>query len=78
MPPPRQVKPLNRRAEPLLVEPHQLSRIALENALTDLCLAVDGVAGFAELADLDLSRYALAALGCGDEASQAEEMPWRR
>ena len=70
-PPPRQVKPLNRRA--LLVEPHRLSRIALENALTDLGMAVDGVAGFAELADPDLSRYALAALGCGDEASQVEE-----
>ena len=67
-PPPRQVKPLNRRV--LLIEPHNLSRIALENALTDLGLAVDEATG---LASSDLSRYALVALGCSDEERRVEE-----
>ena len=61
----RQTPPLNRRG--LLIERHNLSRIAMRNTFTDLGLAIDDLAGESELATTDLSRYALAAVGSGDD-----------
>ena len=61
-PPQRHMPPLNRRA--LLIEPHELSRIALYNTLTDMGLAVDTAAEFLDLEATDLTRYAMVALGC--------------
>ena len=63
--PTRATPPLNRRG--LLIEQHSLSRIALRNALTDMGLAVDDIARFSELNDIDMSRFALVAVGCNDE-----------
>jgi len=67
----RHASPLNRRG--LLVDPHELSRIALRNSLTDLGLAVDELARYKDLKGADLSRYALVALGCGADQSELEE-----
>ena len=76
-PPVRHTQPLNRRC--LLVEQHELSRIALDNALTDMGLAVDPVARLDELDQHDLSRYALVAIGCSDdERVVAECLEWIR
>ncbi|MGB5200292.1 MAG: response regulator [Sedimenticolaceae bacterium] len=67
-PAPRYAQPLNKRC--LLVEGHAQSRIALHNALTSIGLAADDRADLAELVDLDMSRYALVAVGCaGDDAA---------
>jgi len=70
-PPLRHVPALNRRC--LLVEPHELSRVALRNALTDIGLAVDDFAEFDPLQELDMSRYALVAVGCSDQESTVED-----
>jgi len=61
-PPQRHTPPLNRRG--LLVEPHELSRIALRNAFTDMGLAIDDYAHISRLEDVDMSRYVLIAIGC--------------
>ena len=63
--------PLNRRG--LLVEPHLLSRTALRYALTDMGLAVDELAQYADLGSTDLSAYALIIFGCSDEATALDE-----
>ena len=63
--------PLNRRG--LLVEPHQLSRIALRNALTDMGLAVDEYARYADLGSVDFSAYALIIFGCSDVATALDD-----
>ena len=60
--PPRLVPPLKRRG--ILIEPHNLARIAMRNALTDMGLAVDDFARESEIADIDMSRYSLIAVGC--------------
>jgi two-component system sensor histidine kinase BarA len=70
-PPMRHTPPLNRRG--LLIEPHELSRIALRNALNDMGLAVDDSADYSDLDSVDLSRYALVALACNDEDAMVEE-----
>ena len=70
-PPIRQTPPLNRRG--LLIDPHELSRIALRNAFNDMGLAVDDFAHYADLDNVDLSRYALVALGCSDQDAMVEE-----
>jgi len=70
-PPMRQPPPLNRRG--LLIDPHELSRIALRNAFNDMGLAVDDFAHYSDLDRVDLSRYALVAFGCSDEDTAVEE-----
>jgi len=67
----RPALPLNRRG--LLVDPHELSRIALRNSLTDMGLAVDELAQYADLSSADLSSYALVALGCSADKSELEK-----
>ncbi len=69
-PPARQTAPLNRRA--MLIDPHELSRIALRNALNEMGLAVDERVELAYPAEADFSRYALAIIGCSDQDSQVE------
>jgi len=70
-PPLRHVPALNRRC--VLVEPHELSRIAIRNALTDIGLAVDDFADFDALREFDMSRYALVAVGCSDSESAVKD-----
>jgi two-component system sensor histidine kinase BarA len=70
-PPHRSMPPLNRRG--LLIEPHELSRISLRNALADMGLAVDDYADFDEIKDSDMSRYALVAVGCNDDPARVDE-----
>ena len=70
-PPDRHAPPLNRRG--LLVDPHELSRIALRNSLTDMGLAVDELGQYADLSGADLSSYALVALGCSADQSELEK-----
>jgi len=70
-PPLRHVPALNRRC--LLVEPHELSRIALRNALIDIGLAVEDFADFDLPPELDMTRYALVAVGCSGRESAVED-----
>jgi two-component system sensor histidine kinase BarA len=70
--PARQAPPLNKRG--LLVEPHELSRMALKNAFTDMGLALDSLAGFDDLHEVDLTRYDLLIVASGaaeDDMTQA-------
>ncbi len=76
-PPIRHAPPLNRRG--LLIDGHDLSRIALRNALTDMGLAVDDHANLPEPTDADFTRYALIAVGCNEEESVvADRLHWIR
>jgi two-component system sensor histidine kinase BarA len=61
----RLVPPLNRRG--LLIDQHNLSRIALQNALTDMGLAVDELPRFDAADTAEMSRYDLLIAGCSDE-----------
>lgn len=70
-PPQRHSPPLNRRG--LLLERHNLSRIALRNALADLGLAVDDIARENEIDSVDMSRYALIVIGCTDDERDVRE-----
>ena len=70
-PPVRHSPPLNRRG--LLIDAHELSRISLRNALTDMGLAVDDFARFSQLGEADISRYALIALGCPNDEVAVEQ-----
>ena len=67
----RRIPPLNRRG--LLIERHELSRIALRNMLAGMGLAVDDYARFSDFQHGDLSSYALLIVGCSDEAALVEE-----
>ncbi|MCB1790592.1 MAG: response regulator [Gammaproteobacteria bacterium] len=67
----RHSPPLNRRG--LLIERHNLSRISVRNALNDLGLAVDDISREAEIADLDMTRYALVVVGCSDDERHVKE-----
>ena len=69
--PQRQAPPLNRRG--LLIEPHPLSRVALRNNLTEMGLAVDDFAHYADLEGINPEDYALVMLcSSGDEPSLNE------
>ena len=76
-PPVRLAPPLNRRG--LLVDPHELSRISLRNSLIEMGLAVDDMASYSALSDMDLSGYAMVALACNNEAPMLDEcLGWIR
>ncbi len=70
-PPIRHSPPLNRRG--LLIEKHDLSRIALRNSLNDMGLAVDDYPQYSVISTLELDRYALVALGCNDDEDNIRE-----
>ncbi len=70
-PPAHYSQPLNRRG--LLVEPHEPSRLALRNTLIEMGLAVDVLAQYSGLDDVDLPRYALVAIGCSDREPEVSE-----
>ncbi|WP_164513336.1 response regulator [Thiosocius teredinicola] len=70
-PPVRHSPPLNRRG--LLIEKHDLSRIALRNSLNDMGLAVDDYPQYSVIPTLELDRYALVALGCNDDEDNIRE-----
>ncbi|MCB1800499.1 MAG: response regulator [Gammaproteobacteria bacterium] len=70
-PPQRHAPPLNKRA--LLLEKHNLSRIALRNALTDMGIGVDDIARDAKTDTLDMSRYALIVVGCSNDERDIRE-----
>ncbi len=63
-----QVAPLNRRG--LLVDGHELSRIALRYSLNDMGLAVDEYATMPSLDELDPSLYSLVIVDCRATATQ--------
>lgn len=70
-PPARHSPPLNRRG--LLIEKHDLSRIALRNSFNDMGLAVDGYPQHSVTPSLDFSRYSLVAVGCSDNDEAIRE-----
>lgn len=76
--PPVQPTPsLNRRG--LLIDGHDLSCIALRNALTDMGLAVDERASLPELVGADFAHYSLVAIGCADdETTVLDCLEWIR
>ncbi|MCP5299593.1 MAG: response regulator [Chromatiaceae bacterium] len=61
----RHTPPLNRRA--LLLDRHDLSRIALRNAFNDMGLAIDDFAREGELDGVDMTRYSLIVISCDDD-----------
>jgi len=70
-PPMRHSPPLNRRG--LLVDPHELSRMAMRNMFLEMGLAVDDLAHYSDLSSVDLSRYALVAIGSGNDEAMLTE-----
>jgi two-component system sensor histidine kinase BarA len=70
-PPLRPVRPLKRRG--LLLEPHELSRIAVSNGLNELGLAVDAWPSPADVPEASWEDLDLVLFGCGGSDSQVAE-----
>jgi two-component system sensor histidine kinase BarA len=69
-PPARPAHALNRRG--LLIEPHELSRIALHNMLAELGLAVNAIASIDEMPPEDVVEMDLLMIACGGNQQETD------